>query len=153
MANVSRKDRVWLEEKFGARANFRLTERRLYGHDIAAIPKLVKPLIGKTVPHVVVQPQTEKELLDLVHWAAKRRIPLVPRGKGSSGYGGIIPTKKGIVVDFYRMKDVFEVDVENETVTVQPGITWEQLDKKIKDHGLTVRLYPTSYPSSRHRIL
>ena len=148
MANVSKKDRVWLEEKFGARANFRLTERRLYGHDIAAIPKLVKPLIGKTIPHVVVQPQTEKELQDLVHWAAKRRIPVVPRGKGSSGYGGIIPTKKGIVVDFYRMKDVVEVDVENETVTVQPGITWEQLDKKIKEHGLTVRLYPTSYPSS-----
>ena len=31
---------------------------------------------------------------------------------------------------------------------MQPGITWEQLDRALKPHGLTLRLYPTSYPSS-----
>ena len=45
MAKMTPNDKEWLEEKYGQRANFRLTARRLYGHDIAAIPKLVRPLI------------------------------------------------------------------------------------------------------------
>ncbi|NOR15937.1 MAG: FAD-binding protein [Candidatus Aminicenantes bacterium] len=148
MAKLSGQDRGWLEDNFGERANFNPTERMLYGHDIAAMPSLFKPLVGKTTPDAVVQPQNEAELAKLIKWAAEKRIPLVPRGKGSSGYGGIIPTRNGIVVDFYRMKDVLSIDKEKETVTVEPGITWEQLDKKLAPEGLTLRLYPTSYPSS-----
>ena len=60
----------------------------------------------------------------------------------------MIPVKKGLVIDFYRMKDVLSVDKKNRTVTTEPGITWEQLDTRIKKEGLTLRLYPTSYPSS-----
>ncbi|MBC7294393.1 MAG: FAD-binding oxidoreductase, partial [Thermoleophilia bacterium] len=78
----------------------------------------------------------------------ENRVPLTPRGKASSGYGGVIPVENGVVVDYYFMKNVLALDVENQTVTVQPGITWEQLDRQIKQHGLTLRLYPTSYPSS-----
>jgi Fe-S oxidoreductase/FAD/FMN-containing dehydrogenase len=148
MSRLNRIDRKWLEEKFGGRANFNPTERVLYGHDISAIPSLFKPLVGRTVPDAVVQPETEEELRDLVRWANGRRISLVPRGKGSSGYGGIIPIRRGMVVDFFRMKDVLSVDVTNETATVQAGITWEQLDRALEPHGLTLRLYPTSYPSS-----
>jgi FAD/FMN-containing dehydrogenase len=148
MSRLNRNDRKWLDERFGARANFDPTERVLYSHDIAAIPSLFKPLVGRTVPDAVVQPETEEELRELVRWANGRKISLVPRGKGSSGYGGLIPIRQGIVVDFFRMKDVLSVDVTNETVTVQAGITWEQLDRVLEKHGLTLRLYPTSYPSS-----
>ncbi|MGB8953573.1 MAG: FAD-binding and (Fe-S)-binding domain-containing protein [Candidatus Aminicenantales bacterium] len=148
MAGFNKKERQWLEEKFGPHVNFNPTERVLYGHDIAAIPGLIKPFLRNTVPDAIVQPQSEPELVDLVRWAWEKRIPLVPRGKGSSGYGGIIPTRKGIVVDFYRMKKVLSIDAKGETVTVEPGITWEQLDRKLSPKGLTLRLYPTSYPSS-----
>ncbi|GFO96234.1 hypothetical protein ig2599ANME_0423 [groundwater metagenome] len=109
---------------------------------------MVKPLIGNTTPEAIVQPQSEEELIELVNWARAKKIPLTPRGKATSGYGGAVPVKKGIVVDFYRMKEVQAVDKENLTVTVQPGISWEQLDRKLAAHGLTLRLYPTSYPSS-----
>ena len=95
MARLNKKEKDWLEKRFGSRANFNPTERLLYSHDIAAIPSLFKPLIGKTVPDAVVQPENEEELAGLVRWADQHKIPLVPRGKGSSGYGGIIPTRKG----------------------------------------------------------
>jgi Fe-S oxidoreductase/FAD/FMN-containing dehydrogenase len=148
MGYLGKKDKAWLAERFGPRVNFSRTERVLYGHDIAAVPSLFKPLVGNTVPDAVVQPETEEELRELVRWAEKNRVRLVPRGKGTSGYGGIIPIRRGLVVDFYRMKDVVSIDAANETVTVQPGITWEQLDRKLSPQGLTLRLYPTSYPSS-----
>lgn len=135
-------------ERFGNRATTDRVERKLYGHDIAAIPNLIKPLIGDTTPDAVVQPQDERELAELVQWAYEQGIPITPRGKASSGYGGTIPVKRGLVVDFYQMKDVLRVNHQDQTVTVEPGITWEQLDKVIKPEGLTLRLYPTSYPSS-----
>jgi len=148
MATLTKTDRRWLEEKFGARANFDRTERLLNGHDIAAIPGLIKPLLGDTVPDAVVQPESEQELVDLVRWAADRKVVLVPRGKATSGYGGVIPTRKGVVVDFFRMKNLLAVDAKNGTATVEPGITWEKLDTRLNAEGLTLRLYPTSYPSS-----
>ena len=139
---------AYLEGKFQDRVTFDRVERKLYGHDIAAIPKLVKPLIGSTVPDAVVQPQAESELVELARWARRQAIPLVPRAKASSGYGGAVPVRGGIVVDFYRMSGVVSVDVESQEVTVQPGITWERLDRDLAKHGLTLRLYPSSYPSS-----
>ncbi len=141
-------DRDRLKNLLGARVTFERRERRLYGHDIAAMPSLVRPLVGDTTPDAVAQPTSEEQLVELVRWATGRGVPLTPRGKGSSGYGGAIPVKKGIVVDLYRLRDVVAIDREALTVTVEPGITWEQLDRELAKQGLTLRLYPTSYPSS-----
>jgi len=145
---MNSKQKAFLQEKFHDRVTFDKAERTLYGHDIAAIPKLIKPLIGNTVPEAVVQPTKEEELVELVKWARAHKVPLTPRGKASSGYGGVIPVKNGVVVDFFRMKDVVSIDKEGLTVTTEPGITWEKLDKQLMREGLTLRLYPTSYPSS-----
>ena len=141
-------DRDRLKNLLGAHVTFERRERRLYGHDIAAMPSLVRPLVGDTTPDAVAQPTSEEQLVELVRWATGRGVPLTPRGKGSSGYGGAIPVKKGIVVDLYRLRDVVAIDREALTVTVEPGITWEQLDRELAKQGLTLRLYPTSYPSS-----
>ncbi|MFC1894029.1 FAD-binding and (Fe-S)-binding domain-containing protein [Chloroflexota bacterium] len=137
-----------LQQIFGERVSFSKLERKLYGHDIAAVPSLIKPLIGKTVPDAVVQPQSEEELVELVHWAARNNMPLTPRGRASSGYGGAIPVKGGAVVDFYRMKAIKKVDTEKETATVEAGVVWERLDKELSKHQLTLRLYPSSYPAA-----
>ena len=148
MSEINKKHREYLEEKFGSRVNFRRSERKLYGHDIAAIPGLVKPFIGETVPDAVVQPQNEAELSELVKWAVKNHIPLTPRGKATSGYGGALPMKKGIVVDFYRFKQIKNIDTKAMTATVQAGVVFEKLDNELAKHGMTLRLYPSSYPSA-----
>jgi Fe-S oxidoreductase/FAD/FMN-containing dehydrogenase len=146
--SISTQQRAYLEKTFGDRANFRRVERKLYGHDIAAMPSLFKPLIGDTIPDAVVQPASEAELVELVKWAGQNGIPLTPRGFASSGYGGVIPIKKGLVVDFYRLSHLISVDEEARTVTVEAGMVWEKLDKDLARRNLTLRLYPTSYPSS-----
>jgi len=141
-------DKEYLKTKFGERVCFRLTERKLYGHDIAEIPGLIRPLVGNTTPDAVVQPESEEELVELVRWASQEGVPLTPRGRATSGYGGAIPTKNGVVVDFYRMARVLRVDPDSMTATVQAGIVWEKLDRELSKQGLSLRLYPTSYPSS-----
>lgn len=137
-----------LREISGDRISFNMTERRLYGHDIAAVPGLIKPFIGNTVPDVVVQPETEEELVKLVNWAVRNKLPITPHGKATSGYGGVLPVKKGVVIDFHRMSRIIKIDTADNTVTVQAGIIWEKLDRELSKKGMTLRLYPSSYPGS-----
>ncbi|MBW2638154.1 MAG: FAD-binding oxidoreductase, partial [Deltaproteobacteria bacterium] len=148
MGTLDKRKISYLEEKFGNRITFDKTERKLYGHDIGAMPSLIKPLIGNTIPDAVVQPESEEELLDLVRWASDNNVPLTPRGKASSGYGGVLPVKNGLVVDFYRMNGFINVDPRAMTATVQAGVVWEKLDTLLKKQDLTLRTYPTSYPGS-----
>jgi Fe-S oxidoreductase/FAD/FMN-containing dehydrogenase len=148
MGTIGSEQKRFLEEKFGHRVNFQPLERKLYGHDIAAMPGLFKPLIGNTIPEGVVQPESETELVELVRFATRNRIPLTPRGRATSGYGGAVPLEKGLVVDFYRMKKIIRIDPEKQTAAVEAGVVWEKLDQELAKHDLTLRLYPTSYPSS-----
>ncbi|MFH1650656.1 MAG: FAD-binding and (Fe-S)-binding domain-containing protein [Chloroflexota bacterium] len=145
---INAKLRAELQGMFDGRVSFRRVERKLYGHDIAAVPGMVKMLIGKTVPEAVVQPENEAELVKLARWAVAHRVPLTPRGKASSGYGGVLPVKGGVVVDFYRMRALKHVDPEKQTVTVEAGAVWEKLDQELARQGLTLRLYPSSYPAA-----
>ncbi|MBN2134318.1 MAG: FAD-binding oxidoreductase [Acidobacteria bacterium] len=147
MASLSGKQIRYLSENF-EHSNFRKTERLLYSHDIAAMPSLVKPLVGNTVPYAIVQPMNEDELIHLVKWAAKEKIPVTPRAKASSGYGGVLPVKRGLVIDFFRMNKVLKIDKKKLTATAQAGIVWEKFDKALKKEGLTLTTYPTSYPAS-----
>ena len=71
---MDKNQKAYLTEKFGPRVNFDKMERRLYSHDVGAIPSLIKPLIGDTLPDAIVQPQTEEELIGLVQWANKNNI-------------------------------------------------------------------------------
>ncbi len=148
MGELNEKSKSFLRERFGHRVSFDRLERKLYGHDISVLPSLVSPLIGSTIPDVVVQPETEEEIVELLRWAKEENKPVTPRGKATSGYGGVLPLKQGVVVDFYRMKRILHIDKNDLTARVQAGTVWEKLDKELEKHGLTLKLYPTSYPSS-----
>ncbi len=148
MSRLTHRAKREIKELFGERANFDPVELKLYSHDIAALPGLIKPLLGKTMADAVVQPESEEELVELVHLAKKFGFPLIPRGKATSGYGGVLPVKGGVVVDFFRMRKVLEVDPSSLTVRVQAGAVWEFLDEELSRYNLTLRLYPTSYSSS-----
>jgi Fe-S oxidoreductase/FAD/FMN-containing dehydrogenase len=148
MAALQAADKRSLESLYRTRVSFDRMERTLYGHDIAEIPSLIKPLVGSTVPDAVVQPASEEELVALVRWAQEKRIALTPRGRASSGYGGVLPVKGGLVVDFFHLSKLLEIDTKTRTARVQPGICWEKLDRELAKKDLTLRLYPSSYPAA-----
>lgn len=148
MSRLKHKQERELCELFGERVSLRAVERRLYGHDIAALPSLLRPLIGPCVPDAVVQPASEEELAALVTWASANHVPLTPRGKATSGYGGVLPVRRGVVVDFHRLDRVLAVNPTAMTATVQAGVIWECLEEHLAGVGLALRLYPTSFPGS-----
>lgn len=133
---------------WGNRVSFDELERKIYAHDMGVIPAMVKPLVGNPIPDGIVQPVSEEELIDLVNLANKHDIKLTPRGKGTSGYGGVLPVDGGLVIEFNRMKKIIQIDVQNRTATVESGVVWKELEHHLNQQGLTLALYPTSAPSS-----
>jgi|GEM_PF-3150868 len=81
-----------LIKTFDGRVAFHKIERELYSSDIGYLPAVAKMQI-KSLPDAVVQPKSVGELQELFELATKYSIPLVPRGAGTTGYGGVIPTK------------------------------------------------------------
>ena len=148
MRSLSPQLKQHLQEIFGPRVAFDRLERTFYSHDVGSLPSLVRPLVGNTLPAAVVQPLTEEQVVQLVALSRAHGIPLVPRGKSTSGYGGVMPVKGGVVVDFAWMNQVVAVDAEAMTVTVQPGVVWQKLEKVLNEQGLALRTYPSSAPSS-----
>ena len=144
---MKRTDRNTLAERFGERVSFDKIEMLLYSHDAASLPGMVKRLIN-TVPQAVVQPVSSEEVVFINQFARERGIPLTPRGGATSGWGGAIPTKGGIVVDFSRMRQIIEVEKGKGTARVQAGVIWKNLEYELSKHGLALRIYPSSAPSA-----
>jgi Fe-S oxidoreductase/FAD/FMN-containing dehydrogenase len=137
-----------LQEMFGPRVAFDKLERMFYSHDVGSLPSLVKPLVGNTLPAGVVQPLNGEQVVQVVAFGRTHNIPLVPRGHASSGYGGAVPTRGGLVVDFAWMNELLDLDTEEMTVTVQPGMVWEKLENLLHKQGLALKTYPSSAPAS-----
>ena len=136
-------DKFLLTEKFGARVSFEKTEMLLHSHDTASLPGIVRRLFN-SVPVAVVLPVTADEVVFITKFARERNIPLTPRGAASSGWGGALPTRGGIVVSFARMRRILEIDTAKGLVRAEPGVIWKNLDYELNKRGLALRIYPSS---------
>jgi len=87
-------------------------------------------------PDLAVLPETTSEVQGIVKIAARRRMPIIPKGGGSNRTGMLVPIHGGILLDTIKMKRVVEINKPNLYVTVQPGITLKELDEQLADHGL-----------------
>ncbi len=102
-----------LEKMFGSRVNLDPVERQLYSHDVGVLPRARASRSSATrCPTASSSRPTRPRSSSLVRWAAAETVPLVPRGKATSGYGGVLAVKGGVVVDFHRMNRVLAVDAE-----------------------------------------
>ncbi len=88
----------------------------------------------RAVPAIVVRPGAESEVRRIVALANLARIPLLPRGAGSSLTGASV-LRGAIVVDLRRMDRVIKVDTVNWYVRTQVGITLEELNKRLEEDG------------------
>lgn len=148
MAAVSERVESQLREVFGDRMRTDRVERKLYSSDIGAMPRLIKPLVPTGTAGAVVRPVSEDEVVALMRVARAERVPVVPRGMSTSGYGGVLPVEGAIVADMSALAGLIEVDAEAMTARVFAGTLWEQLQKQLNRKGLDLLLYPSSLPSS-----
>lgn len=87
-------------------------------------------------PDMVVQVTSTEEVSQVMKYAYDNNIPVTPRGSGTGLVGAAVPIAKGIVIDLSLMNHFLELDDENLTVTVEPGVLLMELSKYVEEHDL-----------------
>ncbi|MFV9510370.1 glycolate oxidase subunit GlcD [Tepidibacillus sp. LV47] len=98
------------------------------------------------LPDIVVLPKTTEEVAKVMKIAYENNIPVVPRGSATNLSGGTVPLKGGLVLALNRMNQILEIDEENLTATVQPGVITQELHQAVEAKGL---FYPPDPGSLR----
>ncbi len=101
------------------------------------LPPLIRDLMLKNLPDLVLQPATEEHLREIFAFAREHKVPLTVRGAGTWGYGGAVPTHGGILIDLGLM-DTIEVNPETLQLTVGPGARFLDIHRELERHGLTL---------------
>lgn len=118
-----------------------------YNHDLGEIPTLLMAQIDP-VPQAVIVPRSLNDIVETLTFANETGTPVTPRGQASSGFGGAIPTRGGILLDLSEMKAIFLIDAQKMTVDVEPGVVWKNLSHELNKQGLDNCICPTSSPSA-----
>jgi len=123
-----------LRARFGERCSTALVVREQHGRDES--PFEVPP------PEAVVFAESAEDVAAAVALAAEHGVPVIPFGIGSSLEGHLLAVQGGISIDVSRMNQILRVNAEDLTVTVQPGVTRNQLNNAIRHTGLFFPIDP-----------
>ncbi|KMY47264.1 FAD-binding protein [Bacillus sp. FJAT-27445] len=90
----------------------------------------------QSMPDAVIAPRNTDEVSRILTICSEHRVPIVPRGSGTNLCGGTCPTEGGLVLLFKHMNRILEIDEENLTATVQPGVITLDMIKAVESKGL-----------------
>ncbi len=119
-------------EKILPRANVltELEERYVYSQDAANLPDI------KKIADAVVFVENIEEVQQVVKTASKHKIPVICRGAGTNVVGACTVEYGGIILNFSRMNKILEINRQNMTARVQPGVIVGELQKQAEALGL-----------------
>ena len=129
---INEKDLAFLRSVVGE-------ERVLYGDEIS--PDYSHDELGgiSRMPDVLVRVLSTEEISAIMKHAYERTIPVTVRGSGTGLVGSSVAAEGGIMLETTMMNKILELDEDNLTVTVQPGVLLMELAAFAESHDF---LYP-----------
>ena len=91
---------------------------------------------GHYMPEAVLQVLSAEEVSAVLRYCNEHLIPVTPRGAGTGLCGGCVALYGGIVLSTEKMNHVLEVDRENMTATLEPGVLLLEFPKSLEGTGL-----------------
>jgi len=123
-----------LKQRFGEQLQTGQSLREQHSHTTTYIPS--------QLPDAVVFAESTEEVQDVVRVCAEHKVPVIPFGTGTSLEGGVNAPAGGICIDLMRMNAILSVNPEDLDVTLQPGVTREELNVHLRDQGLFFPIDP-----------
>ncbi len=139
-----------LADAFSGTAHDRLTHS--YGKSFADAVRMWKRELP-CPPDWVAFPADERVVADILDWAGRENVAVVPYGGGTSVCGGVEPAvgseyRAVVSLDLERLDRVMEVDRSSRSARIQGGIFGPDLETQLRPHGLTLRHFPQSFQFS-----
>jgi glycolate oxidase len=110
----------------------------LLTYECDALPHL------RASPAAVVLPSSAAEVQAVVRLCAKEKVPFVPRGHGTGLSGGALPSAGCVVIALSRLNRIQHVDIANQRVTVEPGVTNLEITRQVAPFGYYYAPDPSS---------
>lgn len=106
-----------------------------------------------TPPDWVAFPDDEHAIIDILDWAARSNVAVIPFGGGSSVCGGVEPAvgdgfAGAISLDMKRLSRVLEIDPVSRAARIEAGAFGPDIESQLRPHGLTLRHFPQSFEFS-----
>ncbi len=102
------------------------------------------------LPQAVVWPKDTQEVSQVVRWAARRHMPVIPYGGGSGVSGGTLPIRGGVIIDLKRMNQLESIDEGKGSAVVQSGLISAELESQLNAQSFTLGHFPSSIHITSH---
>lgn len=100
--------------------------------------------LQKNLPTAVVLPGSTDEVVAIVQFCAKHKLPIIPRGAGTSLSGTVLAVDGGIMIALTRMNRVLNVDPTNRRALVEAGCVNAWITREAEPYGLFFAPDPSS---------
>jgi glycolate oxidase len=87
-------------------------------------------------PEALVKPLSSAEVSAVMKYASQQGIPVTARGQGTGLVGGSVSLFGGIMIDMSGMNRIIELDEDNLTLTLEPGVLLMEISKYVEERGL-----------------
>jgi glycolate oxidase len=95
-------------------------------------------------PAVVVLPRTTEQVADVVKVCDRHQVPFIARGSGTGLSGGALPIENSVLIVTALMKQILDIDLENQRVVVQPGVINNWVTQAVSGAGFYYAPDPSS---------
>jgi D-lactate dehydrogenase (cytochrome) len=123
-----------LRALLGARATDSAAVREQHGHD--------ESYHTPSNPDIVCFPSTTEEVSGIMRVSAAHGLPVIPFGAGTSLEGHVNAIRGGISISLRQMNRILRVSAEDMDATVEAGVTRLQLNKGLRNLGVTFTVDP-----------
>lgn len=96
------------------------------------------------LPDAVAFATDHEQISSIIKLCYQYKIPVVARGRGTGTTGATTPVRGGLVLSMERMNRILDIDPDNRSITVEPGITNQQVQDAAAEHGFFWPPDPTS---------
>lgn len=123
-----------LKQRFGEQLQTGQSLREQHAHTTTYIPP--------QLPDAVVFARSTEEVQSIVRVCAEHKVPVIPFGTGTSLEGGVNAPAGGISIDLMQMDKILSINPEDLDVTLQPGVTREDLNVELRSTGMFFPIDP-----------
>jgi glycolate oxidase len=95
-------------------------------------------------PAVVVLPKTTEQVANVVKICDRATIPFIARGAGTGLSGGALPGEDCVLIVTALMRQILNIDLENQRVVVQPGVINNWVTQAVSGAGFYYAPDPSS---------
>jgi glycolate oxidase len=93
-------------------------------------------LVSCGTPVAVARPTSTEQVSEIMRWATRHRVVVVPRGAGTGLSGGANAIDGGLVISLDQMTAIREINAADQVAVAEAGVINADLGRAVREHGL-----------------